>query len=294
MRLKLTSVLGNSQKLDGGAMFGNVPKALWNKWVTADIRNRIDLACRALLVETGNHCILFEVGVGAFMEPKLRDRYGVVEDSHVLLENLAALDLSHEHITDIVLSHMHFDHAGGLLSAYQQGETPQLLFPNATYHVGERAWARAVVPHPRDRASFVPELNAQMEASGRLKLVKLGEMLHFDDLDVGFFNSSGHTPGLICADLRWDKQRLVFVADLIPGRPWIHLPITMGFDRFPEALIEEKKALLDSLLDEAGWLFFTHDPEVCAAQVIYSDENHKYQPDKCHASFTRISSLEQL
>ena len=124
---KLTSLLGNSQKLDGGAMFGNAPKALWTRWVPCDELNRIPLACRCLLVEEGERRILMETGIGSFFDPKMKDRFGVVESTHVLLDSLKSRGLSHEDIDVVVLSHMHFDHSGGLLSAWAEQKEPELL-----------------------------------------------------------------------------------------------------------------------------------------------------------------------
>jgi hypothetical protein len=116
--ISVSAVLGNSQRLDGGAMFGNAPKALWSRFCPPDSENRIDLACRALLIETGDRKILLETGIGVFFPPELRSRFGVVEESHVLLRSLHALGLSEDDITDVILSHLHFDHAGGLLAPY--------------------------------------------------------------------------------------------------------------------------------------------------------------------------------
>ena len=133
----LTSLLGNSQQLDGGAMFGNAPRAVWAGWLAPDAANRVALACRCLLVEEGDgRRILLETGIGAFFEPKLRERYGVVEERHVLLDSLAEAGFSHEDVDVVVLSHLHFDHAGGLLAPWKEGEAPSLLFPNATFVVG--------------------------------------------------------------------------------------------------------------------------------------------------------------
>jgi len=269
--MKLWSILGNSQKLDGGAMFGNAPRAVWSKWLAPDEQNRIPLACRALLASPLNgKTVLFETGIGAFFEPKLRERYGVVEERHVLLESLAQAGLSHEDIDVVVLSHLHFDHAGGLLAAWEEGEPPGLLFPKATYVVGAGHWRRAQQPHPRDRASFIPELQALLEDSGRLELVD-GEYAKALGRSVRFSYSDGHTPGLMLAEV----GGVVFCADLIPGRSWVHLPITMGYDRFPEALIEEKRAFLEDKLARGIELFFTHDHDCALARVV-RDERGRY------------------
>src|SRR5690606_32378969 len=135
------------QRLDGGAMFGNAPKAVWQGWIAPDDKNRIPLACRCLLVRDAGRTILFETGIGAFFEPAMRERFGVVESRHVLLDSLAAQGVAPEDIDVIVLSHLHFDHAGGLLTAFAPGAAPALVFPRAHYVVGAEAWDRAVTPH---------------------------------------------------------------------------------------------------------------------------------------------------
>jgi glyoxylase-like metal-dependent hydrolase (beta-lactamase superfamily II) len=269
--MQLWSINGNSQKLDGGAMFGNAPKAMWSRWIAPDELNRIPLACRCLLIKGLDGCnVLFETGIGAFFEPSLRERYGVVESHHVLLESLAAAGVSHEDIDVVVLSHLHFDHAGGLLAAWEEGKTPQLLFPNARFLVGANHWQRALKPHPRDRASFIPELHDLLLQSGRLELVA-GEYSQTLGQAVRFHFSEGHTPGLMLAEF----AGVVFCADLIPGRHWVHLPITMGYDRFPEALIEEKRSFLDDKLARNVRLFFTHD-HACAIARVTRDERGRY------------------
>ena len=285
--MKFSSVLGNGQRLDGGAMFGNAPKALWSRWVQPDGANRIPLACRALLLETGGHKVLFETGIGAYMAPKFRERYGVVSPSHELLASLQRLGLNHADITAIVLSHLHFDHAGGLLTSWREGKAPGLLFPNAAYFVGKGAWQRAIQPHPRDRASFIPELRSLLESSGRLVFVDDGDSLNFGSAAVSFWMSEGHTPGMLLADIRGEGQRVVFGADLVPGQPWVHLPITMGYDRFPERLIEEKRALLTSLVDDGGWLFFTHDAEVATARVRKDAQSERFFAGEVREGLTR-------
>jgi glyoxylase-like metal-dependent hydrolase (beta-lactamase superfamily II) len=252
-------------------MFGNAPKALWSRWITPDEQNRIPLACRCLLVkDLDGRNVLFEAGIGAFFEPALRERYGVVEAHHVLLDSLAAAGVTHEDIDVVVLSHLHFDHAGGLLAAWEEGQPPRLLFPKAQFVVGAEHWKRAMKPHPRDRASFIPELQTLLEQSGRLELVD-GEYSKTLGKAVRFHYSDGHTPGLMLAEV----GGVVFCADLIPGRYWVHLPITMGYDRYPEALIDEKRAFLDDKLARDVHLFFTHDHE-CALARVTRDERGRY------------------
>lgn len=268
----IRAVEGNRQWLDGGAMYGNAPRPVWERWSKPDAAHRIPLACRCMLVELDEGAktrrILLETGIGVFFDPAMRERYGVDDPEHALLASLAALGLGDADIDVVVLSHLHFDHAGGLLAKWEAGKAPRLLFPNATFVVGERAWERAVQPHVRDRASFIPELPGLLRASGRLEVVPAGAVRHATLGDrFRFHESDGHTPGLLCAEFDDDAGPVVFGADLVPGVPWVHLPITMGYDRFAERLIDEKTALLTDLLAREGRLFFTHDPAVAIGRV---------------------------
>lgn len=295
----ITPVEGNRQWLDGGAMYGNAPRAVWERWSPPDARHRIPLACRSMLVTTDlpgsgrPQRVLFETGIGMFFDPALRDRYGVEEPAHRLLESLGAMGLSDADIDVVVLSHLHFDHAGGLLAPWEAGVDGQsarparLLFPNAQFLVSDMALARATRPHLRDRASFIPELQGLLRESGRLSVVStrplsggVGEPITHPMLGerFRFHFSEGHTPGLMCteyADPDDADRPVVFAADLIPGVPWVHLPITMGYDRFPERLIDEKTALLGDLLAREGRLFFTHDNQVAVGRVS-RDEKGRY------------------
>lgn len=272
--MKLFAIEGNILSFDGGSMFGNAPKELWKNWIAVDEKNRIPLASRALLIQTDDgRNVLFEVGIGAFFDPKLKERYGITENEHMLLKNLAAKGFHEEDIYAVVLSHLHFDHAGGLLSAYHDGPL-RLLFPNATYYVGQEHWNRACSPHIRDKASFIPILHQLLEASGRLVLMK---GTSHPDLDFGvtFRYSQGHTVGMMLAEIIAPPGPIVFVSDLIPGMPWMNLPVTMGYDRFTELVVDEKAQLLSYLADHNGLAFFTHDINTPCIRII-KDSTGKY------------------
>ncbi len=197
----VSSVLGNSQLLDGGAMFGNVPRTVWEKWVEVDSKGRIELACRALLIETAGKKILCETGIGSYMDPKMKERFGVVDNRHALRENLALRKISPDEIDFVVLSHLHFDHAGGILLSFENlkgGELclDDLLFPKARYVVGREAYMRAQSPHPRDKASFIPGLAELLKKTGRLELIDRDRgAAPFLGQQISFLFSDGHTPG---------------------------------------------------------------------------------------------------
>lgn len=280
--MRCWSIEGNRHRLDGGAMFGNVPRALWSKWIQPDDQNRIELSTRSILLEGLNgKRVLFETGIGAFFEPRLRSRYGVSESEHVLLRSLTERGTSHEEIDVVVLSHLHFDHAGGLLAPFREGHPMELLFPNARYLVSIRAWERAKDPHLRDRASFIPELPALLEASKRLELVS-GNCAPSLGRAVRFTYSDGHTPGLMLAEIGGDGG-IVFCSDLVPGRPWVHLPITMGYDRYPEALVDEKRRFLEDKIARRIRLFFTHDVG-CALAMPAQNCNGRFNTTDEHIS----------
>ncbi|VVC76511.1 putative quorum-quenching lactonase YtnP [Aquicella siphonis] len=273
--IRLLTIQGNTQKLDGGAMFGHVPKALWSQWLQPDEKNRIHLACRALLVQDAGRNILLETGIGAFFDPALKERYGVVESRHVLLESLSAAGLAMDDIDAVIISHLHFDHAGGLLSAWEPGRDPALLFPKARYLIGKTAWERACQPHVRDRASFIPQLQTLLAASGRLDLIDTEKSGWLGE-NYSFRYSHGHTPGLMHTVIRTEQYGLViFASDLIPGTPWVHLPVGMGYDRLAELLIDEKQAMLDYALKHQAYLYYTHDPVVAMSHVS-QDAKGKY------------------
>ncbi len=284
--MRAWSVEGNHQRLDGGAMFGNVPRELWQKWLPPDEKNCVRLSCRGLVVDAiKGQTVLFETGIGAFFEPKLRHRFGIEEQHNILPDSLSAAGFSEQDIDVIVLSHLHFDHAGGLLTDWQEEQEPKLRFPNARYIVSAANWERACQPHPRDRASFIPQLQTLLNDSQRLELID-GDHSETLGNDVQFRFSNGHTPGLMLSIIGGDHG-LAFCSDLIPARPWIHLPVTMGFDRYPEKLIDEKKVFLDEMMQRNIRLIFTHDPQ-CAMATPARDNKGRYTVTNEHSTITSL------
>jgi len=286
--IKITSIEGNRQLLDGGAMFGNAPRPVWERWIAPDERGRIPLACRCLLIEWDNNKLLCETGIGAFFEPKLADRFGVQSpQQHLLLENLKALGHSPESINFVILSHLHFDHAGGLLPPFKEisAGRKDLVFPNAQFIVGEEAWQRALHPHPRDRASFIPELTALLMKSGRLLLFPIDPLPKALAERIEFISSEGHTPGQLHTLFKGNQSKVFFCGDLIPGKAWVHVPITMGYDRFPERLIDEKQLVLQRALQENWLLFFTHDPSDAGCRVHQTAEG-RFEPREIQQKFS--------
>ncbi len=279
MNITISSVQGNSQKLDGGAMFGNAPRAMWSKWITPDEIGRIPLSCRCLLVQIEDQNIkkniLIEAGIGCFFEDKLAERFGVQNSNEaLLLTNLEKLGLSENDIDMVFLTHLHFDHAGGVLKKGKK----EIYFPKAEYVVGKKAWERANDPHMRDRASFIPELNQLLSESNRLKIVSKKEDLGWASSYIDFIESDGHTPGQLLPIVLGSTKKIIYCGDLIPGSHWVNLPITMGYDRYPELLIEEKKQTLDRALSENWMLFYTHDSK-WAASNLSLNEKKRYQSD---------------
>jgi len=288
----ITSIEGNRQRLDGGAMFGNAPRAMWEKWHAPDEQGRIELACRALLLEINGVKVLCETGIGAYLEPKYAERFGVIDSEHKLLASLASVGLTHEDIDYLILSHLHFDHAGGLLPVYDphQSEPLQLLFPNARYVVGRESFERAKHPHFRDRASFISGMPEALESSRRLIIVDSEKDERVLPEHLSFFYSHGHTPGQMHVVVSSNKKRVVFAGDLIPGSTWVHLPLTMGYDRFAELVIEEKQKLYDRINEDPhDWIiFFTHDPNISGGE-IGCDERGRYQLQSSYETFCRWS-----
>lgn len=279
MQIQVTSIEGNGQKLDGGAMFGNAPKAVWSRWIAPDDIGRIPLACRSLLVEIDGKKILCETGIGAFFEDKMADRFGVqTPDRHVLRDNLLKHNINPEEIDMVILSHLHFDHAGGLLPTFKEMQAGDdgLIFKNAEIVTSKQAYERAQHPHPRDRASFIPGLLEKINKH-KVTLIDQEHPVSLFDGAIEFIFSDGHTPGQMLTLVKGPHWQIIFTGDLVPGTHWVHVPITMGYDRFPEMLIDEKTQMYKNLNLDSTYFFYTHDHEYCCSK-IQKDEKGKFTP----------------
>jgi glyoxylase-like metal-dependent hydrolase (beta-lactamase superfamily II) len=262
-RFQLHEVKDGTFALDGGAMFGVVPKVLWQKRHPADERNRVQLALRCLLIEDGERRVLVDDGIGTKWDDKHRDIYGIDQSHHSLDRDLARAQCSREDITDVVLTHLHFDHAGGT-TRFSEGGQRVLAFPNATYHLQRRNWNWARHPSDKDAGSFRAENFDLLESSGRLHLLD-GSTELFPGIEL--FVSEGHTVGLQHVRLNAGDETLVFCGDLIPTVSHLKSSWVMSYDLYPLTVIEEKRMILAQAVEEGWTLFFEHDPLIAACTV---------------------------
>lgn len=262
--------------LDGGAMFGVVPKTLWGKRIGVDDKNRIDMRLRCLLLIGDGRRILIDCGMGRKWNEKMSDIYRLDYSKLSLEKSLAAHQLSPEKITDVVLTHLHFDHAGG--STQYSGESksggggnPRLepTFPNATYYIQKENLEWAQNPKEKDRASYIKEDWEPLQAAGVLKIInKEGEIL--PGIDVRRFY--GHTHGIQLPLINDGKTKLFFCGDVIPTSVHLGIPWVMAYDNFPLTTIEEKKKILQRAAKENWILVFEHCPHVGAARVTATEK----------------------
>jgi glyoxylase-like metal-dependent hydrolase (beta-lactamase superfamily II) len=261
-RFELHQVRDGTFALDGGAMFGIVPKPLWQKRHPVDDRNRIELALRCLLIQDGNRRVLIDDGIGSKWDEKHRDIYGIDQSHHNLDRDLARASCTREEITDVVLTHLHFDHAGGTTRI--EGGKPVLAFPRATYHLQRRNWNWAHHPSDKDAGSYRAENFDLLASSGRLHLLD-GHTELFPGIEL--FVSEGHTVGLQLVRVNSGDDALVFCSDLIPTASHLRSSWVMAYDLYPLTVIEEKKMVLAQAVEEKWMLFFEHDPLVGACSV---------------------------
>ncbi len=269
--MKLYSINTGYFKLDGGAMFGVVPKTIWNKINPADENNLCPWALRCLLIEDGNRLILIDNGNGDKQDAKFWSHYHLHGDD-TLDKSLTKYGFSKNDITDVILTHLHFDHCGG--SIIRDGDNLLPAFKNATYWSNLEHWNWAVFPNEREKASFLKENILPIEESGRLKFVevaekeadKLGETVFSENISLRFVN--GHTQAMMLPQIKYNNKTVVFMADLLPSAGHIPLPYVMGYDMFPLTTLNEKKSFLKEALENNYNLFFEHDPvnECCNLQ----------------------------
>ena len=241
--------------LDGGAMFGVVPRVLWSKSNPPDERNRIAMAARALLLSGNGRHILIDVGNGTKYDEKLKAIYGFDNSHSDLFSSLAKHGLAPEDITDVILTHLHFDHAGG--STTLKNGSPVPTFPSARYYVQKDHWKAASQPTERDRASFFPVDYMPLQESGQLVLID-GEREILPGISVRLMH--GHTTALQCPLISDEKQALFYCADLMPTTSHIALPWIMAYDLRPLVTLEEKRSILAEAVEKDWILFFEHDP----------------------------------
>ncbi len=247
--------------LDGGAMFGSVPKTLWSRTNPPDERNRIRLAMRCLLLEGGGRRILVDDGLGTKFPPKLVDIYRVEAAVPTLEDSLGDLGLAVEDVTDVVLTHLHFDHAGG--STRRDGERLVPRLPRARYYVQRRNWENAHAPNPRERASYLGENYDPLEEAGVLTLWD-GKLEPWPGVEV--FTFDGHTRGQQGVRVSGPEGVLYFVSDMIPTASHVRVPFVMGYDVAALESMTEKRELLERASAERAWVMLEHDPVTALAR----------------------------
>ena len=273
--MKLYTINTGYFKLDGGAMFGVVPKSIWNKLNPADENNMCNWALRCLLIEDEGRLILVDNGMGDKQDAKFFGHYYLHGDD-TLDKSLAKHGFTKDDITDVFLTHLHFDHCGG--SIVREGEKLVPAFKNATYWSNEKHWAWAIKPNDREKASFLKENILPIQESGQLKFFDIS--IHTKDdsklnvyntalsKNLSFFTVSGHTDAMMLPKINYNGKTLVYMADLLPSAAHIPLPYVMAYDMFPLTTLHEKKLFLTEAVENNYILFFEHDPliECCTLQ----------------------------
>ncbi len=255
-------------KLDGGAMFGIVPKSIWHKLNPADENNMISLAMRCLLVQTENRLILIDNGMGNKQDNKFFGYY-FLHGNHSLDASLVAKGFTRNDITDMVLTHLHFDHCGGSIQHNADRTKFETAFPNATYWVSEAHWQEALQPNPREKASFLKENILPIQESGQLQLLQPGQQFH-PEIDLLF--SNGHTQSMMHPIIPYKGSKLIYLADVIPTQAHIPIPYVMGYDVRPLATMKEKTDILNMAVEHNWVLFFEHDPLLQACTVKQTEK----------------------
>lgn len=243
--------------MDGGACFGVVPKTIWSKYVASDEDNLIPIASRCLLADTGDRLILVDTGIGNKQSEKFLSYYKIF-GGHSLESSLSALGYAADQVTDVILTHLHFDHVGGAIKWNDDQRAPELTFPNATYYCTKDQWEWALNPNPREKASYFEENYLYLYERGKLEFVfQEGEFCDGINLEI----KHGHTRGQIIPIFDYKDKKVAFMADFIASVLNIPLPYVPGFDIEPLTSMQEKDAFLNRILDKNYVLFFQHDFE---------------------------------
>jgi glyoxylase-like metal-dependent hydrolase (beta-lactamase superfamily II) len=263
--MKVTFLPTGYFKLDGGAMFGVVPKTLWSRLNPPDENNLCTWALRCLLIETGDHKILVDTGIGNKQDDRFRSHFHPHGDD-TLLGSLAIQGLNAEDITDVFLTHLHFDHVGGAVKYDAQGK-PVPTFPNATYWSNERHWKWAMEPNARERASFLKENFVPLQEQGKLQFldVQKDDISWLPGIKVRF--AYGHTEAMMMPIIENGNQTMVYAADLLPASYHIRMPYVMAYDVRPLTTMSEKADLLDDIEANDWLLAFEHDPRMGATYL---------------------------
>ena len=257
--------------LDGGAMMGSVPKVLWEKTNPPDSKNRIELALRCLLVDDGENVVLIESGIGTKNSDKFIKMFDIRMGEYSLSNELSKYGYSHENITHMVLTHLHFDHAGGAV-LYDENNNLVPAFPNAKYYISEKNWDAGLNPSPRDRASYIKENYILLKEYGQLELVPENSNI-IDGIDT--YTVNGHTYGQQLIKISDNNDTLVFCSDLIPLESHLKLPWIMGYDLNAALTLKEKKEFLDLAYKNNWLLFFYHDPKTIAVRIKKAEKYYE-------------------
>jgi glyoxylase-like metal-dependent hydrolase (beta-lactamase superfamily II) len=261
--MKLHTIDTGFFKLDGGAMFGVVPKSIWNKLNPSDSNNMCNWAMRCLLIEDGNQLILIDNGLGTKQDDKFFSYY-FLNGGDSLSNSLHTAGFNECDVTDMFLTHLHFDHCGGGIS--RVGEKLELTFPNARYWSNEDHWLWATQPNAREKASFLRENILPMQESGQLKFVGEKDLSPFPQMDIFF--ASGHTDRMMIPKIKYKDKTICFMADLLPSSHHVPLPYVMGYDTRPLLTMHEKETFLKEAASNNYILFLEHDPvhECCTVK----------------------------
>ncbi|MCG8323482.1 MAG: MBL fold metallo-hydrolase [Cytophagales bacterium] len=246
-------------KLDGGAMFGVVPKTLWQRTNPADENNLCTWAMRCLLIEDGDRAILIDNGIGDKQDQKFFSHYYLHGDDS-LAKSLRQAGFDHKDITDMFLTHLHFDHCGGGVVYDRGADKYQVTFEHAKYWSNQQHWEWATHPNAREKASFLKENILPVQEQGHLEFIEASQLSPFDNLDIIYMD--GHTEKQMLPKIRYKDKTIVFVADLIPSASHVPIPYIMGFDVRPLETVKEKTDFLQEAYENDYILFFEHDPVV--------------------------------